>query len=128
MSRYRIRSATIEIDRQIAEELVLAEKFVLRAIRSCELHDRSAEERSEKLRTRKVARDLKRVLATLSEVGRVANPFAVADTAKAPIEPLKKIPKPKKVETEKKIPAPPPPPPPPRPPVLIEDDPEFEET
>jgi len=130
MGRYRISSARTDIDRRIAEHLVVSEKFVLRAIQDCEEFDRTVEDRTERLRARRVGKDLRRVLAVLSDVGRVGGGLDLSSSEKGPIDPIRKIPPEKKIPPQKKIPKekiqPPPPPPPPPPPSPMAEDEESE--
>jgi len=63
------------IDKKVSAHLKEAERVVLDALRDCGQHEKSVVERLEKLRTRKVARDLKRILASIMDVRKVNRSF-----------------------------------------------------
>lgn len=63
------------IDTKVSAHLKEAERVVLDALRDCGQHEKSVGGRLEKLRTRKVARDLKRILASILDVRKVQRSF-----------------------------------------------------
>jgi len=113
MSRLRITLAKSEVDREVATRLAEAERSVRSALQTSDQHSKqkrnaaatppSDAERLEQIRSRKVSRDLHRVLQTISDVRRVHSRFSQdAEIVRVATKPRA----PEEVKTSKPVPAP----------------------
>jgi hypothetical protein len=99
MSRLRAQLSRSEIDRKVATALSGVERTVLSTLQECHQYARSVGNPLEAARTKRVVRDLEKVLGALSGVRRVSPVYDADDKDLQSSEPT---PKPKR-------PAPPPP-------------------